>query len=87
MELTFKIIKHKAYPPQTGRLIAYLCEDNWDDYYFKTTFTRIVFDENGKQHNLGNVKIGIVGLEKGWVSEQLGYNPGQDHELYLDLKV
>lgn len=97
MELTFKIIKHKAYPPQTGRLIAYLCEDNWDDYFFKTTFSLIVLDENGKQHNLGNVKVGIAGFEKGWVSEQLGYNPfghfndnafslGQDEEYYKNIR-
>lgn len=97
MELTFKIIKHNAYPPQTGRLIAYLCEDNWDDYFFKTTFSLIVFDENGKQHNLGNVKIGVAGFEKGWVSEQLGYNPfshfndkafslGQDEEYYKNIR-
>jgi predicted ATPase len=97
MELTFKIIKHKAYPPQTGNLIAYLCEDNWDDYYFKTAFSLIVFDEHGKQHNLGNVKIGIAGFEKGWVSEQLGNNPfarfdenafslGQDEEYYKNIR-
>jgi len=97
MELTFKIIKHKAHPPQTGRLIAYLCENNWDDYYFKTTFSLIVFDEHGKQHNIGNVKIGIMGLEKGWVSEQLGFNPfthfndnafslGQDEEYYKNVR-
>lgn len=97
MELTFKIIKHKAYPPQTGRFMAYLCEDNWDDYHFKTTFLLIVFDENGKQHNLGNIKIGIVGLKKGWVSLQLSDEPfthlddnafslGQDEEYYKNIK-
>lgn len=96
MELTFKIIKHKAYPPQTGNLIAYLCEDNWDDYYFKTTFSLIVFDGYGKQHNLGNVKIGIVGFEKGWISEQLGdtfshfneraFSLGQDDEYYKNIR-
>ncbi|WMS89714.1 AAA family ATPase [Pseudoalteromonas sp. HL-AS1] len=97
MELTFKIIKHKSYPPQIGRLIAYLCEDNWDDYDFKTAFSLIVFDENGKQHNLGNVKIGIVGFEKGWVSERIGDNSfthftdqvfslGQDQEYYKNIR-
>ena len=97
MELTFKIIKHKSYPPQIGRLIAYLCEDNWDDYDFKTAFSLIVFDENDKQHNLGNVKIGIVGFEKGWVSERIGDNSfthftdqvfslGQDQEYYKNIR-
>lgn len=97
MELTFKIIDHKTHPPQTGEMIAYLCEDNWDDYYFKTTFSLIVFDEYGAKHNIGNVKIGIAGLEKGWVSEQLGYNPfshfndnafslGQDDEYYKNIR-
>lgn len=97
MELTFKIIKHKAYPPQTGRLIAYLCEDNWDDYYFKTTFSLIVFDDHGKQHDIGNVKIGVAGLEEGWVSEHLDDSPfthfndnafslGQDEEYYKNIR-
>jgi len=97
MELTFNIIKHRSYPPQAGRLKAYLCEDNWDDYYFKTTFSLIVFDEHGIKHNLGNLKIGIAGLEKGWVSEQLGYDPfshfndnafslGQDEEYYKNIR-
>ena len=97
MELTFKIIKHKAYPPQTGNLIAYLCEDNWDDYYFKTAFSLIVFDEHGNKHNFGNVKVGIVGFESGWISERLGYNTfshfnesafslGQDEEYYKNIR-
>ncbi|MBA6256773.1 MULTISPECIES: AAA family ATPase [unclassified Colwellia] len=97
MELTFKIIKHKAYPPQTGNLIAYLCEDNWDDYYFKTAFSLIVFDEHGNKHNFGNVKVGIVGFESGWISEKLGDNTfsyfnesafslGQDEEYYKNIR-
>jgi predicted ATPase len=97
MELTFKIIKHKAYPPQTGNLTAYLCEDNWDDYYFKTTFSLLVFDEHGNKHNFGNVKVGIVGFESGWISERLGDNTfshfnesafslGQDEEYYKNIR-
>jgi predicted ATPase len=96
MELTFKIIKHKAYPPQTGKLTAYLCEDNWDDYYFKTKFSLIVFDEYGNQHNLGNVKIGIIGFESGWISEKLpeifahfndgAFSLGQDEEYYKNIR-
>ncbi|RJG50589.1 AAA family ATPase [Motilimonas pumila] len=96
MELTFKKIKHKAYPPQTGRLIAFLCEDNWDDYSFKTSFSLIVFDENGARHEIGNLKLGIVGLEPGWASEKLpdsfsalndrAFTLGQDEEYYKKIR-
>ncbi|TDF35019.1 hypothetical protein EYS14_21820 [Alteromonadaceae bacterium M269] len=96
MELTFKKIKHKAYPPRTGRLLAFLCEDNWDDYSFKTSFSLVVFDENGGKHDIGNLKLGIVGLESGWASQQLpdtfgaltdkAFTLGQDEEYYKNIR-
>lgn len=96
MELAFKKIKHRAYPPQTARQIAFVCEDNWDDYSFKTSFSLIVFDENGVRHEIGNLKLGIVGFESGWVSEQLpdsfselaekAFTLGQDEEYYKNIR-
>jgi predicted ATPase len=96
MELTFKKIKRSSYPPQTEKLIAYLCEDNWDDYDFKTSFSLIVFDVNGTQHNIGNLKLGIVGLDSGWASEKLpdtfgsltdsAFTLGQDEEYYKNIR-
>lgn len=97
MELTFKKIKYRSpRPTQTGKLIAYLCEDNWDDYDFKTSFYLIVSDEYGTQHNIGNLKLGIVGLEPGWASEKLpdtfgaltesAFTLGQDEEYYKNIR-
>lgn len=96
MELTFKKIKYKDYPPKTGRLIALLCEDNWDDYSFKTSFSLTVFDENGVKHDIGDLKLGIVGLASGWASEKLSnsfselteeaFTLGQDEEYYKNIR-
>ncbi len=97
MDLTFQKIKYKGFSPTAGKLIAYLCEDNWDDYSFVTKFTLIVFDELGKQHVIGNVKIGIVGFEQGWISEKLpeafsyfnevAFSLGQDEEYYKNIRA
>ena len=96
MELIFKKIKHNGFCPTTGKLVAYLCEDNWDDYSFKTTFSLIVFDEYGKRNLIGNVKIGIVGFQQGWVSERFpeafpyfnktAFSLGQDEEYYKNIR-
>ncbi|WMX58623.1 AAA family ATPase [Peribacillus sp. R9-11] len=34
-----------------------LTTDNWNDYGFKTLFHMKYFDENGKQHEIGDIKI------------------------------
>ena len=96
MELIFKKIKHNGCSPDSGKLVAYLCEDNWDDYSFKTTFSLIIFDELGKQHVIGSVKIGIVAFEQGWVSDKLpdtfssfnevAFSLGQDEEYYKNIR-
>lgn len=96
MELTFKKILYRSRPTQTGKLIAYLCEDNWDDYSFKTSFLLIVFDENGIQHNIGNLKIGLVDQDIGWTSEQLpesfpelpstAFSVGLDEDYYKNIR-
>ena len=96
MELTFRKIPHKTPCPKTGRAVGYLCEDNWDDYSFKTAFSLVVFDGQGKGHAIGNVKIGIVGFEQGWVSERLpvdfkslknvAFSLGQDEEYYKNIR-
>lgn len=71
MDLTFRKVKYGKNSPTTGKCVAYLVENNWDDYSFKTTFFLTVFDEYGKQHEIGSLKIGCVGFEKGWVSRKI----------------
>ena len=49
--------------PRSGTNCGHLIEDSWDDWFqFRTTFTLIIFDEEGSQHRLGTVKISHMGL-------------------------
>jgi hypothetical protein len=34
--------------------------DNWDDFSFKTSFWLVYIDNNGKEHDIGSVKIGFI---------------------------
>lgn len=96
MDLTFKKIKFNSQPPSTGKLVAYLCEDNWDDFSFKTKFSLIVFDENCNRHIIGHTKIGVVDFQQGWVSEEIldefshlnkvAFSLGQDEDYYKNIK-
>lgn len=96
MELTFKKIGHKAFPPSGRKLVAYLWEDNWDDHHFKTTFTLVVCDEDRKEHKIGKLKLGFAGMESGWTSERLPetfssvdesfFSLGQDDEYYSNIR-
>ncbi len=47
--------------PDSGKNKVYLRIDNWNDFGFVTTFDVTAFDENGKRHDLGAVKIGFSG--------------------------
>jgi hypothetical protein len=52
--------------PSSGRNAAYLITDNWDDWFqFSTMYRLVVFDAEGKQHDLGDVKIGQFGMAPG----------------------
>ncbi|MFP5455835.1 MAG: AAA family ATPase [Alphaproteobacteria bacterium] len=45
--------------PLTGSCLVVLGYDNWDDWFeFETTYNAYLFDENGKRHRLGGIKIG-----------------------------
>ncbi len=52
--------------PSLAHDCAYLFGDSWDDWFeFRTMFTLFVFDEQGKRHQIGSVKIGRIGLLPG----------------------
>ncbi len=51
--------------------VAYLEANNWDDFGFKSTFHLVVYDANGKEHDIGGIKIGYAGQESGWTQEKL----------------
>src|SRR5208282_3318963 len=46
----------------TGRNQAFLVDDGWDDFTFKTMFELVVFDQEGKRIDIGAVKILSHGL-------------------------
>lgn len=41
-----------------------LVKDNWNDYGFYTTFSLVIFDEQGKKHEMGLVQIAFKGQEE-----------------------
>lgn len=92
--MPFRFIKYSKsdYLPQDATHLVCLKEDNWDDFGFKTIFTVVVYDEAGRTHDLGNVKIGYRGQSEGWTSERIGrkftsldddfFSLGQEPEYY-----
>ncbi|MDP5148341.1 AAA family ATPase [Shewanella sp. ULN5] len=92
--MPFSFIKYSRsdYLPQNATHLVCLKEDNWDDFGFKTIFTVVVYDETGRTHDLGNVKIGYKGQSDGWTSERIErkftsldedfFSLGQEPEYY-----
>lgn len=63
--MQFFVVSYQSNLKQK-RYVAYLVRDNWDDWgLFATLFSLVVFDEEGKRHDLGGVKIGQKGLRGG----------------------
>lgn len=54
----------KKDPAHAEGWSAYLSKDNWDDWgKYRTQFYLTVVDPKGKEHNIGQVKIGSRGLK------------------------
>ncbi|MDX0833810.1 AAA family ATPase [Sinorhizobium medicae] len=58
--MIFHVIPRSQTAPQAGQNEVYLRIDHWNDFSFVTMFDVILFDENAKKHQLGNVKIGFA---------------------------
>ncbi|MFK3865654.1 AAA family ATPase [Pseudoalteromonas rhizosphaerae] len=75
---------------------AYLKENNWDDFGFKTLFALVVFDGEGVRHDIGNIKIGCRNHKSGWISKLIDvrfrsldnsfFSLGQDEEYYSNVQ-
>lgn len=75
---------------------AYLTEDHWDDFGFKTLYHLRYLDKAGKSHELGGVKIGGFGWGDGPRSTGLSgsftqvpddfFSVGQDEDYYTALR-
>lgn len=62
----FKLVPISGSLPSHVRSTACLLDDRWDDWgKYRTQFQLIVFDAEGVQHRVGEVKIGHVGLLPG----------------------
>ncbi|PIB42678.1 hypothetical protein AOA59_20040 [Pseudomonas sp. 2822-15] len=59
--MDFLLVGRSERTPAEGRNVAYLGIDNWNDYSYVTMFYVTLCDENGRRHDLGNVKIGFPG--------------------------
>ena len=75
---------------------AYLIEDRWNDFGFRTLHTLFVTDENCKDHVIGQVKIGQYGMKSpskyapNFTSEfdaidSSCFSLGQDYSYYENL--
>lgn len=91
--LTFNRIKTKSEENQTYPAV-YIYDVTWDDWFkYDTTFKLVVFDNIGKRHEIGSLKIGQIDLEKGRpqfpeVFEDLDnsyFSLGQDVDYYSNL--
>lgn len=52
--------------PSDARDQAFLLTDNWDDWFtYSTMYYLSYVDEDGAEHEIGQVKIGQFGMEKG----------------------
>ncbi|MBZ9910305.1 MULTISPECIES: AAA family ATPase [Mesorhizobium] len=62
----FTVLAAGVRPPSNARSRAFLVTDNWDDWFeFSTMYFLTYVDTAGEQHDIGSVKIGQVGMEKG----------------------
>ena len=99
MALTFQKLELgrslDVFPDQARNTTGYLSPNNWDDYGHKTLFNLTIFDEQGNEQTIGNIKIGFVGQDGGWTQEQIPeqfevlpenfYSLGQDADYYKNV--
>ncbi|EGQ8188741.1 ATP-binding cassette domain-containing protein [Vibrio cholerae] len=90
------IVPREQKVPSTGTNTAYLHVDRWNDFSFVTMFFLTVFDDKGRGHDIGQIKIGF----KGQTTEKSTYDTlsspfhmlpdgyfsvGQDVEYYKNI--
>lgn len=73
-----------------------LFPDNWDDYSYKTTFKLVWIDSEEISFEIGTVKIGFIGQNKGWTRDAMAtdfsalrpgwFSLGQDVEYYKNIR-
>lgn len=62
--LNFQVLSSGISIPKEARFRAFLHRDNWDDWgKYCTQFYLTILDAEGMHHDIGNLKIGQVGLK------------------------
>lgn len=99
--MQFRLLERNERLPSNVKNLVCLEIDHWNDYSFVTMFLMTVFDHDGKEHRIGNIKIGFKGQKEeiytyrkirddfsGNVFESLPdnyFSLGQDVDFYVEI--
>jgi predicted ATPase len=68
--MRYTVVDNSPRETQIGQDEAFLVRDNWDDWFkFRTAFFLVIFDREGIRHDVGQLKIGQVGLRPASTTE------------------
>ncbi len=96
MGIDFKCVGRGTRLSEVGPKAAYLVEDAWDDFSYKTLYILFVYSSDGTRHRIGEVKIGFVGQSTGphtklpdTFKSLTGsfFSLGQDVEYYKNIRA
>jgi len=95
MAMNFHNIKYRSGYSGPTRNVGLLQSDNWDDFGFKSTFSLILYNDQGIELKIGDLKIGFRGQTEGWTEEAIPqefthlesnfFSLGQDADYYKKL--
>lgn len=60
----FTVVPHGRGTPRPSKSCAFLLTDNWDDWFkYSTMYVLVLFDDDGNEIRVGEVKIGQIGMK------------------------
>lgn len=62
--MQFRLLERNERLPGNVKNLVCLEIDHWNDYSFVTMFLMKIFDHDGKEHRIGNIKIGFKGQKE-----------------------
>jgi len=94
--MKFHVLSNSSAIPQGNGPVAYLLEDNWNDWFrYKTLYSLWVADAAGERHQIGGVKIGEFSMPQDRARPDLPktftaldsrfFSLGQDDSYYENL--
>lgn len=64
LPMKFQVLSPNSRPPSHAKNVVFLQKDMWDDWgKYCTQFYLRLLDSDGKEHEIGSVKIGQIGLK------------------------